>query len=96
METAQINLKLEQLARRLFWWKSPSEALDDPNRFLGQVMALGTWEDVNLAREHWTEDEFREALGHAAPGVFDARSWTYWHHILGVPLAHGLPKRSIG
>lgn len=84
------------LARRLFWWKSPAEALDDPNRFLAQVMVIGTWEDVTLAREHWTEEDFRKALCHAAPGVFDARSWAYWHHVLGVSQVHDLPKRSLG
>lgn len=34
---------LENVAQRLFWWKSPSEALKDPICFLAQVMTYGTW-----------------------------------------------------
>jgi hypothetical protein len=33
---------LEIVASRLFWWKSPEEALADQNRFLAQVMTYGT------------------------------------------------------
>ena len=32
---------LEQVAKRLFWWKEPAEALADSNRFLAQHFRLG-------------------------------------------------------
>ncbi len=84
-----------ELAKRLFWWKSPEEALGDQNRFLVQVMAIGTWDDVILSKEYWTEDEFRLALKDAPPGVFDIRSWSYWHRTLGVLPIPSLPQRSL-
>lgn len=77
-----MEAELEALAGRLFWWKTPAEALADPDRFLSQLMTYGTWRDIVEARAHWKENAFREALRHAPPGVFDQRSWTYWHHVL--------------
>jgi hypothetical protein len=73
---------LSSLARRLFWWKAPEEALADRHRFLAQVMTFGTWRDIEEARRHWPAKAFRDALEHAPPGVFDARSWNYWHYVL--------------
>jgi len=83
------------LARRLFWWKEPADALRDPLRFLSQVMAIGTWEDVQTAFRHWTERDFREALQHAPAGVFDVRSWHYWHRRLCDQVAPPLPCRRL-
>ena len=34
------------------------------------------------------------ALGQASPGIFDARSWHYWHHRLGLGSAGPLPTRA--
>ena len=84
---------LMALARRLFWWKQPEDVLADLNRFLAQVMTYGTWEDILEARRHFDEKAFREALQHAPPGVFDARSWTYWHHALRLHPVPPLPVR---
>lgn len=87
--------ELTLLARRLFWWKEPADALRDPCRFLAQVMALGTWEDVQTAFQHWTEQDFRLALHRSPAGVFDVRSWNYWHRRLGDQAAPPLPQRRL-
>ena len=87
--------ELQRLARRLFWWKSPAEALADPRRFLTQVMTLGTWDDVQVARRYWTEEDFHAVLRDPSPGVFDARSWSYWHCVLGVEPVPPLPRRRL-
>ncbi len=65
--------RLFALARRLFWWKTPAEALADRNRFLAQVMKLGTWNDIVEAQRFWAEADFREALQNAPPGLLHAR-----------------------
>ena len=85
--------ELLALARRLFWWKAPEEALARPARFLAQVMALGTWSDVLAARVHWTDDDLREVLRNPPAGVFDVRSCSYWHAVLGMGPAPRLPSR---
>ncbi len=84
---------LSCLARRLFWWKSPAEALAYPARFLAQVMALGTWEDIFVARRYWSNEDFRQVLRNPPPGVFDARSWSYWHCVLNVQPVPPIPAR---
>ena len=87
--------ELEALARRMIWWKAPDEALQHPGRLLAQVMALGTWEDVQLAKRLWPKEKFLAILANAPAGVFDRRSWVYWHTILGLPSVPPLPKRQL-
>lgn len=86
---------LEEVARRLVWWKEPEEALRDSHRLLAQVMALGTVEDLRAAKRHFSDEDFRAVLADAPPGVFDVRSWAYWHLVLGMGEAPGLPRREI-
>ena len=77
----------------LLWWMTPEEALAQPQRLLQQVMALGLPEHVAEARHRWNDEEFRRALREAPPGVFDPRSWAYWHAKLKVQPAPPLPRR---
>ncbi len=86
---------LSALARRLIWWKTPAEALASRNRFLAQVMTLGTWNDLQEAKRFWPEADFRETLREAPAGVFDVRSWTYWHHIFDLLPVPPLPTRKL-
>lgn len=89
-----LNAQLKFIAKKLFWWESPEEALANPRRFLAQVMTLGTWDEVRTVRELMGWDAFKDALTHAPPGVFDARSWAYWHAVFGLPEAE-MPHRSL-
>jgi hypothetical protein len=86
---------LETVARRVFWWKSPAEALADPSRFLAQVMVYGTVEDLVVARRHFSPESFRRVLEEPPAGVFDPRSWTYWHVVFGLATPEELPRRKI-
>jgi hypothetical protein len=86
---------LERVARRLFWWKPPEDSLRDANRFLAQVMTLGTVEDVVVARRTFPEAAFREVLAAPPPGVFDPRSWSYWHLVFGIAPVPELPRRCL-
>ena len=55
-------------------------------------MTFGTWDDAVMMRACFTNDVIREALRTAPPGVFDARSWHYWHHVVGI---HDVPERPV-
>lgn len=83
------------LARRLFWWREPAEALLERRRFLAQVMSLGTWNDIEEARHLWPGDAFRDTLRAAPAGIFDRRSWSYWHHVLDLLPIPPLPARKL-
>ena len=89
------NVNLQTVARRLFWWLTPEEALANPIRFAARVMTYGTWEDVQTAKEELGEGTFREVLADPPPGVFDARSWLYWHRYFGLEPIPPLPKRTL-
>ena len=86
---------LERVVSRLFWWKSSAEALADPIRFLAQVMTYGTIEDLTVVERHFPESAFRDVLDNPPAGVFDPRSWNYWHVRFGITPTPELPKRQI-
>ena len=90
-----MNAETRALAQRLIWWKSPEEALSDQTRFLAQLMTFGTWEDWQTGLRYWSEDDLRAALRNAPAGVFDPRSWAYWHRRLGLETIPPLPTRHL-
>jgi hypothetical protein len=71
--------QLIPVAKRVFWWGQPEEWLDDAVRFVAQVMTYGDWNDVGITHRLLGDEAFCEALTHAPPGVFDIKSWTFWH-----------------
>lgn len=70
------------VARRVVWFKEPEDALADPAHFLAHVMTYGTIEDLAALNGVVPRSVLREALEHAPPGIFDSRSWAYWHLVL--------------
>lgn len=89
-----VSEQLKRIAKDLFWWQPPDVALASPRRFLAQVMTLGTWDEVQSVKNAFGWDAFRDALLNAPPGVFDGRSWAYWHAFFGLPEAE-MPRRSL-
>jgi len=71
--------ELLPVAKKLFWWQTPQESLRDENRFLAQVMTYGTLEDLFTVRKHYSLTDFRKVLLNPPLGVFDKKSWKYWH-----------------
>ena len=91
---SEIMNALHKVARRLLWWKTPEAALTDTHRLLAQVMTYGALSDVQVALERYGRTAFLETLLHAPPGVFDARSWRYWHLMFARPVPP-LPVRIV-
>ncbi len=93
--TAELQAELASVARKVFWWGSPQEALSDIGRFVAQVMVYGDWQDVHKVMQALGEQAFEKVLDAPPPGVFDQKSWNYWHlffHRVPIP---PLPKRRI-
>ena len=86
--------QLTRIAKEIVWWQPPEVSLANPRRFLAQVMTLGTWQEVQTVREAFGWDALQDALRHAPAGVFDGRSWSYWHAVFGWPEAE-MPRRSL-
>ena len=70
---------LMPVAKRVFWWGNPDEWLNDQARFVAQVMTFGDWDDTALVWKLFGDAVFRQVLIDPPPGVFDPKSWSYWH-----------------
>lgn len=82
------------LAKRVIWFEPPSEALADTTRFVAYAMTHATHEDMRDIRTVLTDDDLRQVLATAPPGIIDPRSWAYWHALLGKYPAPPLPERT--
>ena len=94
MNTIPLNPDTEALARRLVWFEKPQDALADTVRFAAYAFARATHEDMKLVRKFLTEDDLREALTQAPPGVIDPRSWAYWNVRFGRYPTPPMPSRN--
>jgi hypothetical protein len=83
MRPLPVTLELLALARRVVWFEEPAQALSDPARLVAYAMTYGTHEDMKVLRGVLSDDDLRDALAEAPPGVFDERSWAYWNLVLG-------------
>lgn len=83
------------VAKRVVWFESPEESLREPKRFLAYLMTNGTLEEILIAKNYFSDDDFRSALHDAPPGIFDIRSWTYWNLVYGCDPVPPLPQRVI-
>lgn len=89
----QHSPELLAVAKRVVWFKPPVVTLADDVFFLNFLMVYGTAEDVMVARQRYDDDDFRRALRNAMPGIFDERSWAYWHAHLDMGAAPPRPVR---
>ena len=96
MKTLPLTPDTEALARRIVWFEEPQEALSDTFRFVAYAVARATHEDMKLLRSFLDDNDLREALDQAPPGIIDARSWAYWNSKLGRYPAPPMPKRQLG
>ena len=95
MKPIPVTPETRAVARRIVWFESPVRALSDPNRFMAYAMASATHEDMNVLRRHVSDEDFRETLDRAPPGVIDARSWAYWNAKLGRYPPPRAPRRTL-
>lgn len=90
-----IPADLRRVARRVAWFQPAEETLRDPVLFLNHVMTYGTIGELRAVRSHFGDDDLRAALRNAHPGIFNDRSWNYWHLMLDAGPPPPLPKRRI-
>lgn len=95
MNNLPASPDLLAVARRVVWFKEPQETLRDTVFFLCHLMTYTLPEDVETAMKYATEHDFRHALEHAPPGIFDARSWHYWNLKFGRNPVPPMPVRRL-
>src|SRR5579864_7192047 len=84
------------VAPRIIWFEPPEQALANPIRFMAYAMTYARHEDMRLIRQYVSDDDFRQALDQAPPGIIDPRSWAYWNLKMGRFPPPPLPQRSFG
>ena len=84
-----------EVARNVIWFEEPEEALADPITFMAYAMRYALPEDMHRIRQHVSDEDFREALDKAPPGIIDARSWAYWNSKMGRWRPPPMPVRRI-
>ena len=96
MKPIPLTPETEAIARRVVWFEEPAAALEDPVRFMAYAMRHATHEDMKALRRYVSDEDFREALERAPPGIIDPRSWAYWNSVMGRHPAPPMPKRTFG
>lgn len=83
------------MATKYVWWKAPEAALADRAHFLSMLMTYGTLADTRWMLEHYPRAALVDALRNAPPGIFNGRSWYFWHLRLGVEPVGEMPRRRL-
>ncbi len=96
MRPLPVTPQMLSIARNVIWFEPPEQALTDPVRFVAYAMTYAGPEDMRAIRKHVSDDEFREALDRAPPGIIDPRSWAYWNSKMGRYPAPPRPIRRFG
>ncbi len=91
--TIPLNPQTAEIARRIVWFEPPEQALTDTVRFLAYAMAYARHEDMRVILRFISDDDLREALDRAPPGIIDPRSWAYWNSKMGRWPAPPMPVR---
>jgi len=84
---------LKEVARRVNWYTPPEDLLEQPSRFLREVMARGHTQDVIIIQKRFDRETLKKAYLQSPPGLFDQRSWAYWGVILCHNNAIPMPER---
>lgn len=69
---------------RLFWWDDNHPR--SPQRIAAQVMVFGSLDDIRETGERFGSGIFGKVLDNPPSGIFDKKSWSYWHKKLGRPV----------
>lgn len=93
MRPIPLTPEILEIARRVVWFEPPEQALADPIRFMAYAMSYARHEDMKVIRRYVSDEELKEALEHAPPGIIDARSWAYWNNKMGRYPAPPMPAR---
>lgn len=83
MRPIPVTPETAEVARRIIWFEEPEKALADPVRFMAYAMTYARHKDMRVIRQHVSDDEIRQALDTAPPGIIDPRSWAYWNLRMG-------------
>lgn len=91
----QADRRALRMAKKYVWWQSPEHALADGRVLLAQMMTLGTADDVRWLLSVVSSEHLLQVLDDPPIGVFNRRSWAFWHLRLGREPVPALPARRL-
>jgi hypothetical protein len=94
MKPIPVTARILAIARRISWLEEPRKALSHPVRFMAYAMTHAGHADMRVIRKYVSDDDFREALDNAPPGIIDPRSWAYWNLKMGRFPPPPVPRRT--
>ena len=83
MRPIPVTPETVEAARRIIWFEEPEKVLAEPIRFMAYAMTYARHEDMQVIRQYVSDEEIRQALDAAPPGIIDPRSWAYWNLRMG-------------
>jgi len=83
MKAIPLNEEMAAIAAQIIWFEPPEKSLSDPVRFMAYAMTYAMHEEMRVIRRYVSDEDFKEALDHAPPGIIDPRSWAYWNSKMG-------------
>jgi hypothetical protein len=93
MKAIPLNEETATIAAQIIWFEPPTKSLSDPVRFMAYAMTYAMHEEMRVIRRYVSDEDFKEALDHAPPGIIDPRSWAYWNSKMGRYPPPPLPLR---
>jgi len=87
--------ELLAVAKRIFWFGTPEEALEFPKRFLTYAMTYASDKDIEILRKYFSDDDFRATLDDPVPGIFDRSSCAQRNERYKRTPVPTLPRRKI-
>ncbi len=94
MKPILLTPEAEAIARRVVWFEQSAAGLEAPIRFTTYAMKHVMHEGMEALRHQVSDDNFREALDKAPPGIIDLHSWPSWNSAMGRHPPPPLPKRT--
>jgi hypothetical protein len=83
MRAIPVTPETVEVARRIIWFEEPEKTLAEPVRFMAYAMTYARHVDMQVIRRYVSDEEIRQALDAAPPGIIDPRSWAYWNLRMG-------------
>ena len=91
----QADDRARSMAQKYVWWQDPERALADGRLLLAQMMTLGTADDVRWLLSVASDADLLCVLDDPPVGLFNRRSWSFWHLRLGREVVPDLPARRL-
>ena len=91
----QADRRARNMAQKYVWWQAPEHTLADGRLLLAQMMTLGTADDVRWLLSVVSSEDMLRVLDDPPVGVFNRRSWAFWHLRLGRDVIPDLPARRL-